>query len=52
MVDDLASQHRQLQSAGYGVTPLKRGMLHNTFDVTEPSGNVITFFDTHVVGIV
>ena len=52
MVDDLATQHRLLQSAGYTVQPIKTGRLHNTFDVTEPSGNIITFFDTHVAGVV
>ena len=50
MVEDLKTQRSLLQEAGYSPTPIKKGMLHSTFEVTEPSGNILKFFDTHVVG--
>ena len=50
MVDDLDAQHAVLVEDGYEPSPIKRGRIHSTFEVTEPSGHRIKFFDSHVAG--
>jgi hypothetical protein len=48
MVEDLQAMHRQCRSAGYPVTDIEHGAIHDSFSVTEPAGNRITFNSTHV----
>ncbi len=50
MVDDLAAQHAALTGAGYAPGPIRRGRIHRSFEVAEPSGHTITFSDSHVAG--
>ena len=50
MVDDLDAQHAALASAGYSPTAISRGKIHATFEVREPAGNTIKFFDSHAMG--
>ncbi|MEM1256577.1 MAG: VOC family protein [Cyanobacteria bacterium P01_H01_bin.21] len=50
MVDDLNAHHQTLTNAGYITTSIKRGRVHYSFEVTEPSGHTITFNDSHVAG--
>ncbi|WP_215618491.1 hypothetical protein [Leptothoe kymatousa] len=50
MVDDLDLHHGLLKNAGYTTTSIKKGGVHSSFDVTEPSGHTITFNDSHVAG--
>ena len=52
MVDDLELLAKRLKNFGYTTQPIRAGILHQTFEATEPSGHVITFYDTHVVGLV
>ncbi|MEO0869360.1 MAG: VOC family protein, partial [Cyanobacteria bacterium J06642_11] len=50
MVDDLPAHRESLKNAGYVTTSIKRGRVHSSFEVTEPSGHTITFNDSHVAG--
>ncbi|OLT61820.1 VOC family protein [Moorena bouillonii] len=50
MVDDLKAQQVALQEAGYAPSEIREGRIHSVFDVSEPSGNTISFYDSHVVG--
>ena len=50
MVDDLAAQRKALAAAGYAPGPIRRGRIHRSFTVAEPSGHTITFSDSHVAG--
>lgn len=50
MVDDIDAQHAALKDAGHAPGAIARGKIHARFDVAEPGGNTITFFDSHVAG--
>jgi catechol 2,3-dioxygenase-like lactoylglutathione lyase family enzyme len=50
MVDDLDAQHAALTKAGFEPSAISRGKVHATFEVREPAGNTIKFFDSHAVG--
>ena len=52
MVDDIDAQHAALTGAGYSPTEINRGKIHATFEVREPAGNTIKFFDSHAMGAV
>jgi len=52
MVDDIDVQHAALNGAGYSPTAIDRGKIHSTFEVREPAGNTIKFFDSHAIGVV
>ena len=52
MVDDIDVQHEALVGAGYSPTAIDRGKIHATFEVREPAGNTIKFFDSHTIGVV
>jgi catechol 2,3-dioxygenase-like lactoylglutathione lyase family enzyme len=50
MVDDIEAQHAALTGAGYSPTEIIRGKIHATFEVREPAGNTLKFFDSHAMG--
>ena len=50
MVDDLAAQHAALTAAGHAPVPIQRGKIHARFEVEEPSGHRVSFYDSHVAG--
>jgi catechol 2,3-dioxygenase-like lactoylglutathione lyase family enzyme len=52
MVDDIDAQHAALTGAGHIPTEINRGKIHSTFEVREPAGNTIKFFDSHAMGAV
>jgi len=52
MVDDLAATRAMLKDAGLDPSRIKRGMVHRSFEVAEPSGRTLRFYDSHVVGVV
>jgi catechol 2,3-dioxygenase-like lactoylglutathione lyase family enzyme len=50
MVDDLDATHAAWAALGLTVSPIRRGVIHDRFDVTDPDGNPILVNSTHVVG--
>ena len=52
MVDDLPMHRALIEAKGYQPTEIEKGAIHANFSVTEPSGHVIQFHDSHVVGTV
>lgn len=52
MVDDIETQHTTLTNARYSATEISHGNVHAIFEVREPAGNTIKFFDSHVIGSV
>lgn len=50
MVDDIEAQHAALKDAGHAPGAIERGKIYARFEVAEPGGNTITFFDSHVAG--
>ena len=50
MVEDLDAQHAALVAGGYAPGTIKKSRIHRRFEVHEPSGHTITFFDNHVIG--
>ena len=52
MVDDIDVQHAAPNGAGHSPTEIDRGKIHATFEVREPAGNTIKFFDSHTMGVV
>ena len=48
MVDNLKQTHQKLQDLGFSPSDIHTGRIHQSFTVQEPSGNTITFYDSHV----
>ena len=48
MVEDLEAAHQSFRDRGYTATDIERGRIHDSFQITEPGGNRITFNSTHV----
>ena len=52
MVEDLDATHGDWTARGIKVGAIKKGRIHNAFEVTDPDGYVVTVNSTHVVGTV
>ena len=48
MVDDLDDTHKQYAELGLAPGEIERGEIHDSFELREPGGAVITFNSTHV----
>ncbi len=52
MVEDIEDSHRSWTALGLMLPPIERGEIHDSFNLTDPSGQVITVNSNHVVGVV
>ena len=52
MVGNIEAQHTTLTNAGHNPTEISHGNFHATFELHEPAGNTINFFDSRVTGSV
>ena len=52
MVDDLSTTHTQFTQAGLDASDILTGDVHNLFVLTDPDGQRIVVFNSHVVGSV
>ena len=54
MVEDLHATHRQFAALGLEPGPIEAvpAISHERFRVREPAGHTITFFSSHVTGVV
>jgi hypothetical protein len=52
MVDDITEMRQRLVEGGFAPSDLKRGGIHRSFKVTEPSGILMEFTSSHVTGAV
>ncbi|MGK7895202.1 MAG: hypothetical protein AB4372_16660 [Xenococcus sp. (in: cyanobacteria)] len=52
MVEDIEAQHQDLAAHNYNPSPIQKGKIHHSFEVSEPGGNKIRFNSSHVIGIV
>ena len=52
MVHDIEAQYTKMNNAGHSPTEISHRDIHVTFEVREPAGNTIKFFDSHVIGSV
>ena len=50
MVDDIGTLRTQLEGRGLHPSDLRKGGVHNSFDVEVPGGVTITFTSSHVMG--
>ena len=50
MVDDLDASHRDYQRKGFAPTPIKRGQIHDSFEVEGPGGWRFTINSSHASG--
>jgi len=48
MVEDLDKAHRRYLELGLEPGEIERGKIHDSFEMREPGGNVITFNSSHV----
>ena len=48
MVEDLDATWKEYTAAGFAVSEIERGRIHDSFHVTEPGGNRILVNSTHV----
>ena len=48
MVDDLDATHAQFTEQGLAPGTIKRGQIHDCFEILEPGGTSITFNSSHV----
>ncbi len=48
MVEDLDATHARFVELGLEPGPIKRGRIHDSFDLREPGGAAITFNSSHV----
>lgn len=48
MVDDIDASHQGFSEMGLSPSVIARGQIHDSFTVTEPAGQVITFNSSHV----
>ena len=52
MVHDIEAQYTTPNNAGHSPTEIGHRDIYVTFEVREPAGNTIKFFDSHVIGSV
>lgn len=52
MVDDVDAVHATFVADGVEATEIERGKIHDSFQVTGPSGYVIPINSSHAVGVV
>jgi catechol 2,3-dioxygenase-like lactoylglutathione lyase family enzyme len=52
MVDDLSTTHARFAQAGLHVSEILTGDIHDVFVLTDPDGQRIVVFNSHVVGAV
>jgi hypothetical protein len=52
MVHGIEAQYTTLNNAGHSPTEIGHRDIYVTFEVREPAGNTIKFFDSHVIGSV
>ncbi len=50
MVDDLEESHRRYGELGLCPSEIKKGRIHSSFTVVDPSGHEITINSSHVSG--
>ncbi len=50
MVDDLEESHRRYGELGLCPSEIKKGRVHSSFTVVDPSGHEITINSSHVSG--
>ena len=50
MVDDVPAVRDRLQREGYRPSEIRRGGIHQSFQVGEPGGAELTFTSSHVMG--
>jgi hypothetical protein len=50
MVDDVDAAHRDYAEKGLSPTPVKRGRIHDSFEVAGPSGWTFTVNSSHASG--
>ncbi len=48
MVDDIEAAHQMVADLGGAPTEISENKIHKSFFATEPAGNKIKFFDSHV----
>ena len=48
MVEDLDDTHKQYTELGFAPGEIERGQIHDSFELSEPGGGVITFNSSHV----
>jgi hypothetical protein len=48
MVDDIDATHTRFKELGLDPGDIERGKIHDSFEVREPSGTMITFNSSHV----
>ena len=48
MVDDLDATYKHFKEIGLEPRDIERGRIHDSFEMTEPGGNVILFNSSHV----
>ncbi|MEM7208507.1 MAG: glyoxalase/bleomycin resistance/dioxygenase family protein [Pseudomonadota bacterium] len=48
MVDDIDASHKEFTDLGLNPDEIERGNIHDSFEITEPGGNVIMFNSSHV----
>lgn len=52
MVEDLTATHAQFKEAGVDVSDIITGDVHDVFALTDPDGQRIVVFNSHVIGLV
>jgi catechol 2,3-dioxygenase-like lactoylglutathione lyase family enzyme len=48
MVDDIDSTHARLVKLGYQPGEIERGNIHDSFEIRDPGGTMLTFNSSHV----
>jgi len=52
MVDDIDAAWTRWNEAGYPVSAIERGTIHDKFTLTDPDGTLIPVNSSHVIGVV
>lgn len=47
MVDDIAAPHRDYAAKGLGLSPIRKGRIHDSFDLAGPDGYAFRFVSSH-----
>ena len=50
MVDDIDVAHEQFTNDGLKTTTISRGSIHDSFEVTSPTGYIVPINSSHVAG--
>ena len=50
MVDDVDATHRLFEERGLAPSPIRRGRIHDSFEITGPDGWVFTINSSHASG--